>query len=135
MGHFVTQSLFKLLLGVEWGVAGGQPILGRAQLHKSTLRIFFKNVTKKFKNYRKYKSNYRFRKCYTSSVSCIVLIYPCTWKICWRNKAIIWIIQCKKCFVGGHDPDRWDHFHMGQTQVKIPSTLHCMSPWILKMFQ
>jgi len=42
MGHFVTQSLFKLLLGVEREVAGGQIIPGGAQPHKSTLRESFK---------------------------------------------------------------------------------------------
>lgn len=41
MGHFVTQSLFKLLPGVERGVAEGQIIPKGAQPHKSTLRESF----------------------------------------------------------------------------------------------
>lgn len=59
----------------------------------------------------------------------IHLRYFYSWKVCWKDKAIAWIIQSKKCFVGGHDPDRWDHCHTGQRYVKIllHPTLHATS--------
>ena len=59
----------------------------------------------------------------------IHLRYFYSWKVCWKDKAIAWIIQSKKCFVGGHDPDRWDHCHTGQRYVKIllHPTLHVTS--------
>lgn len=66
-----------------------------------------------YKNSRKYRSKYRFGKCYKSSSSIkygivfsVNLRYFYTWKVCWKDKAIAWIIQSKKYFVGGRDPDR-----------------------------
>lgn len=36
----------------------------------------------------------------------LVLRYFYTWKVCWKDKAITWVIESKKCFAGGQDPDR-----------------------------